>query len=108
MAIGSMEILPLQTRDRHATNFMPMFCCNGGVPWHATISLNVGGVVAVLCHRVVRLVTCGTMPLSCSQVPLDVHTAPTSLLFQALFACGHQISNKKVINTLTLMDLMTY
>jgi hypothetical protein len=48
------------------------------------------------------LETYQTTPLLLSRAPLDVRTTPPGLLSQAPFACGHHISNEKVINTLTL------
>jgi hypothetical protein len=38
-------IAPLLSRDRQATNFTPLFCCNGDMIRHATITSNAGGVV---------------------------------------------------------------
>jgi hypothetical protein len=62
MAIGSAAILPLLARDRHATNFAPLVCCNGGVAWHATITPNACGMVCGQRHHVICLVAFGPTP----------------------------------------------
>jgi hypothetical protein len=94
--------------------FVLLLCCNGGVAGHATITTNAGGVAVDPRHRAVRLVACGTTPLSLSQAPLHVRTVSAGLLFQVSFVCGPSIKRKNnqhfdfANNVLTSANLMTY